>query len=87
MAAVRKRKVYTDNIEGVKQSHIKNLSFRAGIPKITKDLTNVVKADIDQMLKEIMYDVSVLIQQSGHKIVKPEDVEYALERRGIKIYR
>ncbi|GAA83314.1 hypothetical protein AKAW_01429 [Aspergillus luchuensis IFO 4308] len=84
-------KILRNNIDGITRPSIRRLARRGGVIRISADVYPEVRKTVKNRLTEIIRQILLVMESSttpGHerKVVRTEDVVFALNRMGHTLY-
>ncbi|RDH34871.1 histone-fold-containing protein [Aspergillus welwitschiae] len=87
----RLRKILRNNIDGITRPSIRRLARRGGVIRISADVYPEVRKTVKNRLTEIIRQIILVMESSttpGHerKLVRTQDVVFALNRMGHTLY-
>ena len=82
----RHRKILRDNIQGVSNPALKRLSLKGGVERLQNDSYDKARQALHGFLTDLLKDADLIREHARRKTLMVDDVNYALERRGITYY-
>lgn len=80
--AVRHRKVIRDSIQGITDSAIQNLGYRAGVKNFSSLDYNEIRRRMNILLMDLGRGSSIYMENKGRKTLSADEVRQAIIRRG-----
>ncbi|XGW11317.1 hypothetical protein V3C99_012651 [Haemonchus contortus] len=86
VSALRIRKVFRYNIQGITRATIRRLARRAGVRRISELIYEETREVLKRFLEELIRAAVIYCEHARRTTVTAMDVVYALKRQGRTVY-